>query len=75
MTSNKNEWSFNRIARLADLSDLAEPLFPGNRSQQHAFLAVWLSLKWAITAWCLTWAMLPGSTVSQGEPWSVSGFE
>jgi DNA-binding transcriptional regulator YhcF (GntR family) len=22
-------------------------LFPGNRNQQHAFLAVWISLKWA----------------------------
>jgi len=47
MTSTKVELSFNRIARLADLADLAELLFPGNRNQQHAFLAVWISLKWA----------------------------
>lgn len=47
MTSTRIELSFNRIARLADSADLAELLFPGNRNQQHAFLAVWLSLKWA----------------------------
>jgi hypothetical protein len=47
MTSTKVELSFNRIARLTDLADLAELLFPGNRNQQHAFLAVWISLKWA----------------------------
>lgn len=32
---------------MADLADLAELLFPGNRNQKHAFLAVWISLKWA----------------------------
>ena len=32
---------------MADLADLAEMLFPGNRNQQHAFLAVWILLKWA----------------------------
>jgi hypothetical protein len=47
MTSTRIEWSFNKIAKLADSSDLAEVLFPGNRNQQHAFLALWLSLKWA----------------------------
>jgi len=47
MTSTKVELSFNKIARLADLSDLAELLFPGNRNQQHAFLAVYIELKWA----------------------------
>lgn len=47
MTSTKIEISFNKIARLADLSDLAELLFPGNRNQQHAFLAVFIELKWA----------------------------
>jgi hypothetical protein len=46
MTSTKIELSFNKIARLADLSDLAELLFPGNRNQQHAFLAVYIELKW-----------------------------
>ena len=32
---------------MADSADLAEMLFPGNRNQQHAFLAIWTSLKWA----------------------------
>lgn len=47
MTSTRIEVSFNKIAKLDDLADLAELLFPGNRNHQHAFLAVWLSLKWA----------------------------
>ena len=47
MTSTKIEFSFNKIARMSGLADLAELLFPGNRNQQHAFLAVWISLKWA----------------------------
>jgi hypothetical protein len=47
MTSTRIEISFNRIARLNDAADLAELLFPGNRNQQHAFLAVWIALKWA----------------------------
>jgi hypothetical protein len=47
MTSTRIEVSFNKIARLDDLTDWAELLFPGNRNQQHAFLAVWLALKWA----------------------------
>ena len=47
MTSTKIELSFNRINRVTDLADLAELLFPGNRNQQHAFLVIWVSLKWA----------------------------
>lgn len=47
MTSSKIDFSYNRIRRLNDLSDLAEMLFPGNRNQQHAFLVIWISLKWA----------------------------
>jgi hypothetical protein len=47
MTSTRVELSFNKITRLNDLSDLAELLFPGNRNQQHAFLVVWLAIKWA----------------------------
>ncbi len=46
MTSTRIEWSFNKIARMADLSDLAEMLFPSNRNHQHAFLATWLAIKW-----------------------------
>ncbi len=47
MTSTKIEFSFNKIAQMSDLADLAELLFPCNRNQQHAFLAMWISLKWA----------------------------
>jgi hypothetical protein len=47
MTSTKVELSFNKIAKLKDLADLAELLFLGNRNHQHAFLAVWISLKWS----------------------------
>ncbi len=32
---------------MTDASDLAELLFPGNRSHQHAFLVIWFTLKWA----------------------------
>lgn len=31
---------------MQDPSDLAEMLFPGNRNQQYAFLAIWITLKW-----------------------------
>lgn len=47
MTSTKIDWSFNKIAKLHDLSDLAELLFANNRNQQHAFLVVWISIKWS----------------------------
>lgn len=45
MATTHIEWSFKKIMRLADASDLAEMLFPGNRNQQHAFLVVWTTLK------------------------------
>ena len=47
MTSSKTDFSYNRIRRLSDLGDLAEILFPGNRNQQHAFLTIWITLKWS----------------------------
>lgn len=47
MTTTHIEWSFKKITRLADASDLAEMLFPSNRNQQHAFLALWTTLKWS----------------------------
>ncbi|MBA7657539.1 hypothetical protein ES703_65478 [subsurface metagenome] len=47
MTSTRIELSFNKINRVTDLADLSELLFPGNRNQQHAFLVIWISLKWA----------------------------
>jgi hypothetical protein len=47
MTSTKIDWSFNKIAKLADSADLAEMLFPGNRNKQHAFLVLWIAIKWS----------------------------
>jgi hypothetical protein len=47
MTRTRIELAFNTIARLGDVSDLAELLFPGNRNQQHGFLVLWFSLRWA----------------------------
>lgn len=47
MTSTKIELACNRITRIADASDLAELLFPGNRNHQHAFLVIWVALKWS----------------------------
>lgn len=47
MTSTRIEWSFNKIGRLKDLADLAELLFPNNRNQQHAFICLWLAIKWS----------------------------
>jgi len=42
----KIDISFNRVHRLQDLNDLAQILFPGNRSHQRAFLAVFVEVKW-----------------------------
>ena len=47
MPSTKVDLNASRIARLQDAADLAELLFPGNRNQQHCFLVLWISLKWA----------------------------
>jgi len=47
MMTSKIDFSYNRIRRMNDLSDLAELLFPNNRNQQHAFLVIWLALKWS----------------------------
>ncbi len=32
---------------MQDLADLADLLFPNNRNQQHAFIALWLAIKWS----------------------------
>lgn len=47
MANTKVELNANKIARINDASDFAELLFPGNRNQQHAFLVIWFTLKWA----------------------------
>ena len=47
MVSTKIEFNHNKIARIQDLSDLARMLFPGNRSHQKVFLAIFIELKYA----------------------------
>lgn len=44
--TTKIDFSFRKIARLANLVELAEMFFPGNRNQQYAFLVIWIWLKW-----------------------------
>jgi hypothetical protein len=45
-TPTKIELGYRRISRITDVSDLAELLFPRNRNHQHAFLVIWITLKW-----------------------------
>jgi hypothetical protein len=47
LSSPHIDWSHQKIAKLADCADLAEMLFPSNRNQQHAFVAIWTALKWS----------------------------
>jgi len=47
MVSTKIEFSHNSISRITDLDDLARLLFPGNKTHQRVFLAVFLGLKYA----------------------------
>lgn len=47
MTHTRIELPLSKLQRLSDASDLGELLFPGNRNQQHAFLAIWITLKWS----------------------------
>lgn len=46
MITTKIDFSHRRIAKLADVGELAEMFFPGNRNQQYAFLVIWVRLKW-----------------------------
>ncbi len=46
MATSKIDFTHTKVGRMADASDLAEMLFPGNRGHQHAFLVIWLTLKW-----------------------------
>jgi hypothetical protein len=43
----KIELSFNRIAKIQDLSDLAFLLFPHNKRHQKVFLAIFIELKYS----------------------------
>jgi hypothetical protein len=45
--STKIEGSYNKIARLKGLDDLAQILFPGNPNHQRIFLAIFIELKYA----------------------------
>ncbi|MEI8196817.1 MAG: hypothetical protein WCI73_13035 [Phycisphaerae bacterium] len=45
--STKMDFPARRVAQLEDIGDLAEILFPGNRSQQYAAACILFELKWA----------------------------
>jgi len=45
MEPTKIDFRHRRIAQMADLTDLVEMLFPGNRNQQHAAARILLALK------------------------------
>ncbi len=47
MISTRIELTHSKATRLSDLNDLAEVLFPRNRNLQHAFVAIWIALKWS----------------------------
>ena len=44
--ATKIGFGFNRVAKLQDLNELAEMLFPGNKNHQRAFLAIFVEVKW-----------------------------
>ena len=45
--STKIDFNHNRIARMDGLDELAKIFFPGNRTHQRVFLAVFVEIKWA----------------------------
>jgi len=47
MPSTKIEFNSNKIARIQMLDELTQLLFPGNRSHQRVFLAIFVELKYA----------------------------
>ena len=47
MPSTKIEFNSNKIARIQGLDELAQLLFPRNRSHQRVFLAIFIELKYA----------------------------
>ena len=47
MPNTKIEFNCNKIARILGLDELAQLLFPGNRSHQRVFLAIFIELKYA----------------------------
>ena len=47
ITGTKIELNHNKIARIQGLDELAGILFPGNKSHQRIFLAIFIELKYA----------------------------
>ncbi len=47
MVCSKIDLSFNKIARVRDLDEFAEVLFPRNSSHQTMFVAIFVELKYA----------------------------
>jgi hypothetical protein len=45
--STKIDFNCNRIARIEGLDELADLLFPGNKTHQKIFLAIFIELKYA----------------------------
>ena len=45
--TTKLDFHHRRAARIEDLNDLVETLFPGNPNQQHAAARILLALKYA----------------------------
>ena len=43
----KIELNHNKIAKIQGLDELSKLLFPGNKSHQRIFLAVFIEIKWA----------------------------
>lgn len=58
MPSTKIDLSWNKIARIHDLDDVAKILFPNNKLHQKTFLAVYVELKWARNHFIPTLEML-----------------
>jgi len=46
MVSTKIELAAVRVGQLANLADLARLVFPNNLNHQHAFLVIWVALRW-----------------------------
>jgi hypothetical protein len=47
MACSKIDLSFNKIARVRDLDEFAEIMFPGNSGHQTMFIAIFVELKYA----------------------------
>lgn len=59
MPSTKIELNHNKIAKIQGLDELAKILFPGNRSHQEVFIAVFIELKYATGEFLPSLSSLP----------------